>query len=173
MKRSLAMMVIGLMVVLLMASFSVGASGATNVSVAVVNIDKIINESLAGQGANRELLQLIKEKQDELNKIADAINALQKELETKDTAEKQQELTQLVNEYQQKVDEANSQIQSEAQRMRNELVGEIQEIILAIGEEQNYSLIIDSATITYYTRTNIIDITGEVVRRYNQTRNSW
>jgi outer membrane protein len=148
MKRSLAMMVIGLMVVLLMASFSVGASGATNVSVAVVNIDKIINESLAGQGANRELLQLIKEKQDELNKIADAINALQKELETKDTAEKQQELTQLVNEYQQKVDEANSQIQSEAQRMRNELVGEIQEIILAIGEEQNYSLI-------------------------NQTRNSW
>lgn len=167
------MMVIGLMVVLLMASFSVGASGATNVSVAVVNIDKIINESLAGQGANRELLQLIKEKQDELNKIADAINALQKELETKDTAEKQQELTQLVNEYQQKVDEANSQIQSEAQRMRNELVGEIQEIILAIGEEQNYSLIIDSATITYYTRTNIIDITGEVVRRYNQTRNSW
>ena len=173
MKRSLAMMVIGLMVVLLMASFSFGASGATNVSVAVVNIDKIINESLAGQGANRELLQLIKEKQDELNKIADAINALQKELETKDTAEKQQELTQLVNEYQQKVDEANSQIQSEAQRMRNELVGEIQEIILAIGEEQNYSLIIDSATITYYTRTNIIDITGEVVRRYNQTRNSW
>jgi Skp family chaperone for outer membrane proteins len=71
------------------------------------------------------------------------------------------------------LNEANSQIQSEAQRMRNELVGEIQEIILAIGEEQNYSLIIDSATITYYTRTNIIDITGEVVRRYNQTRNSW
>lgn len=130
MKRSFTIMVTGLMVVLLMALFSAAASGAGNVSVAVVNIDKVINESLAGQGANRVLLQLIKEKQDELNK-------------------------------------------AEAQRMRNELVGEIQEIILAIGEEQKYSLIIDSTTITYYTRTNIIDITGEVVRRYNEKRNSW
>lgn len=173
MKRSFTIMVTGLMVVLLMALFSAAASGAGNVSVAVVNIDKVINESLAGQGANRVLLQLIKEKQDELNKVADNINTLQKEIETQDTPEKQQQLTQLVNEYQQKVDEANSQIQAEAQRMRNELVGEIQEIILAIGEEQKYSLIIDSTTITYYTRTNIIDITGEVVRRYNEKRNSW
>jgi len=166
-------MATSLMLAGLLALLATGAGAAGNVSVAVVNVDKVINESLAGQGANRELLQLIKEKQDELNKIADAINTLQKELETKNTPEKQQELTQLVNEYQQKVDEANSEIQAEAQKMRNELVAEIQEIVMAIGEEQKYSLIIDSSTITYYTRTNIIDITGEVVRRYNERRNSW
>ena len=80
MKRSFTIMVTGLMVVLLMALFSAAASGAGNVSVAVVNIDKVINESLAGQGANRVLLQLIKEKQDELNKVADNINTLQKRL---------------------------------------------------------------------------------------------
>lgn len=173
MERSLRLMATSLMLAGLLALLATGAGAAGNVSVAVVNVDKVINESLAGQGANRELLQLIKEKQDELNKIADAINTLQKELETKNTPEKQQELTQLVNEYQQKVDEANSEIQAEAQKMRNELVAEIQEIVMAIGEEQKYSLIIDSSTITYYTRTNIIDITGEVVRRYNERRNSW
>lgn len=172
MKKSLSILA-GLMVVLMAAVFSVGASGAGSVSVAVVNIDKIINESLAGQGANRVLLQLIEEKQSELNRIIEEINVLQNELELQDTAEKQQELNQLVNEYQQKVAEANNEIQTQAQQMRNELVSEIQEIIMEIGEEQKYSLIIDSTTITYYTRTNIIDITGEVVRRYNENRRGW
>ena len=167
MRRSFA----GLIILLMLAVLSAGASGAEKISVAVVNIDKVINESLAGQGANRVLLQLIKERQGELNQIAEDINKLQKELEKKDTAEMRQQLNQLVNEYQQKVAEANNIIQTEAQQMRNELVGEIQEITLKLGDDKKYSLIIDSPTITYYTRTNIIDTTGEIVRRYNDLRN--
>lgn len=173
MKRCFTIMVTSLLAAGLMAQLAAGVYGAGKVSVAVVNVDKVIAESLAGQGANRELLQLTKKKQEELNKIADTINALQKEVAAGETPEKQQALTRLVNEYQQKVAEANSQIQVEAQKMRDELLAEIETIIMAIGEEQKYSLIIDSTTITYYTRTNIIDITGEVVRRYNEARNSW
>ena len=47
-------------------------------------------------------------------------------------------------------------------------MGEIQVVIREIGEEKGYSLVFDSTTITYFTRTNIVDITGEIVKLYDQ-----
>ena len=83
-------------------------------------------------------------------------------------AEKREQFNLLVNLYQQELTRANNDVQIFAQFLRNKLVGEIQVVIREIGEEKGYSLVIDSTTITYFTRTNIVDITGEIVKLYDQ-----
>lgn len=83
-------------------------------------------------------------------------------------AEKREQFNLLVNLYEQELTRANNDVQIFAQFLRNKLVGEIQVVIREIGEEKGYSLVIDSTTITYFTRTNIVDITGEIVKLYDQ-----
>lgn len=154
---------------------SIVAVAESDAKIGVVNINRVISESNAGQKADATLVSLIETKQQELNQASEEIVKLKEELdkmgeEDEQKKKKQAELNQAVSNYQQRVNEVNAEIQNTAQNLRNQLVKEIRVIINTIGEEENYALIFDAATVTYHTRVNIIDITGEVVRRYNQSQ---
>ncbi len=143
---------------------------AEDFRIAVVNMDKVIDESYAGQEANKALLSFIDIKQTEVDLLAEEINRFQEELGEEVTDEQLPQLYALLADYQEALDQANTEVQTQAQTLRNRLVSEILEVIRQIGEARQYDLIVDSATVTYFTRVNIVDITGEVIRNYDQIK---
>lgn len=143
---------------------------AEDFRIAVVNMDKVIDESYAGQEANKALLSFIDIKQTEVDLLAEEINRFQEELGEKVTDEQLTQLYAMLADYQEALDQANTEVQTQAQTLRNRLVSEILEVIRQIGEARQYDLIVDSATVTYFTRVNIVDITGEVIRNYDQIK---
>ncbi|MDI9418948.1 MAG: OmpH family outer membrane protein [Firmicutes bacterium] len=143
---------------------------AEDFRIAVVNMDKVIDESYAGQEANKALLSFIDIKQTEVDLLAEEINRFQEELGEEVTDEQLTQLYAMLADYQEALDQANTEVQTQAQTLRNRLVSEILEVIRQIGEARQYDLIVDSATVTYFTRVNIVDITGEVIRNYDQIK---
>lgn len=148
------------MVVLMSAAVPVAAAAP---KVAVMDLNMVITESEAGKAASAQLEAFIQERQAAVDGKAEAIRKLQEE-ETSG----QLELEQLVSEYETLVAQSEAEIQAKAEEMRSQILVEIGEVLLVLGEQEDYSLIMDTSIVHYYTQA--IDITWEVIRKYNELR---
>ncbi len=157
------------MVVLMSAAVPVVAAEA---KVAVMDLNMVMIESEAGKAASAQLEALIQERQAAVDSKAEAIRKLQEEVEeaasTNERTSGQWELEQLVLEYETLVAQSEAEIQAEAEQMRSQILIEIGEVLRVLGEQENYSLILDTSIVHYYTQA--IDITWEVIRGYNERK---
>ena len=157
------------MVVLMSAVVPVMAAEA---KVAVMDLNMVITESEAGKAASAQLEALIRERQAAVDEKAEAIRELQEEVAeaalTNKRTSGQRELDQLIPEYETLVAQSEAEIQAKADEMRSQILVEIGEVLRVIGEQENYSLIVDTSIVHYYTQA--IDITWEVIRRYNELK---
>lgn len=155
------------MVVLMSAAVPVVAAAP---KVAVMDLNIVITESEAGKEASTQLEALIQERQAAVDGKAEAIRKLQEEAAATDKEPSGQlQLEQLVSEYETLVAQSEAEIQAKAEEMRSQILVEIGEVLLVLGEQEDYSLIMDTSIVHYYTQA--IDITWEVIRKYNELRN--
>ena len=145
---------------------------AAETKVAVMDLNTVITESEAGKAASAQLEALIQERQAAVDAKAEAIRKLQDEFEeaamTNKRTSEQRELEQSVSEYEALVAQSEAEIQAKAEQMRSQILVEIGEVLRAFGEQENYSLIVDTSIVHYYTLA--IDITREVIRKYNELK---
>ena len=145
---------------------------AAEAKVAVMDLNVVITESEAGKAASAQLEALIQERQAAVDAKAEAIRKLQAEVEetalTSKRTSGQRELEQLVSEYEALVAQSEAEIQAKAEQMRSQISVEIGEVLRALGEQENYSLIVDTSIVHYYTQA--IDITQEVIHKYNELK---
>lgn len=157
------------MVVLVLAAVPVVAAEA---KVAVMDLNVVITESEAGKAASAQLEALIQERQAAVDGKAEAIRKLQEEVEetalTSKRTSGQRELEQLVSEYEALVAQSEAEIQAKAEEMRSRILSEIGDVLRALGEQENYSLIMDTSIVHYYAQA--VDITWEVIRKYNELK---
>jgi len=151
---------------------AVGASAqSSNLRIAVLDLDVVMTESLAAKQANANLAAFVQERQNEINEINARVDALQNELASDnlsnaDRTAKQQELNALIDELQRRVVQAQEEINARQQQLRNAVLNDIGQVLRIIGQERDYSLILDSSAVFYYKL--VVDITWEVVRRYDE-----
>ena len=140
--------------------------------VAVMDLNMVITESEAGKAASAQLEALIQERQAAVDVKAEAVRKLREEVEdaavTNRRTSQQRELEQLVSEYEALVAQSEAEIQAKAEEMRRQILGEIGEVLRVLGEQENYSLIVDTSIVHYYTQA--IDITREVIRKCNELK---
>jgi len=170
--RAIAPLVI--LVVLVIA----GASYAQQVTkVAIINSQKAFETSAEGKRALTQLQELDTRIKANLQKMDDAIRLLENRMNTGRLTMTNEALMGLQADVDKKTTERKRYEEDQAreaqqlsatliQKIRTEMVA----VIEALAKERGLELVLDAATSGVVTANPAIDITDEVVRRYDQTK---
>lgn len=142
--------------------------------IAVIEVERLLQESGRGQNVVQELTRLRDEKQAELQSQQDQLAALQKQytdgrltLADERLAEMEKQIEDMTIALQRAQDEANR----EMQRMQGERFGEIEQAILPIiaqvGREFGYTAIFNKFQGGLLYAADAADITNLILERYN------
>jgi outer membrane protein len=159
------------------AAWATAASEEPAIRIGVVDIDQAISSTEEGKAAREELSRKQREAETKVQPMIERYRALEEELKTKkfvlsDDAlyQKQLDLAEMRNEVQAKMREIDGQLQVDQKRLEGPLLAKLKDIIEEIGKSQGFTLIIHrNAPGVLYARESV-DITSQVVERYNKKK---
>jgi outer membrane protein len=139
---------------------------------AVVDLQRALNEVEEGASAKKALKKEFDEKQKTLDAKQNELKRLKDELDAQATLMTEQKKAERVMDLQRKLQEVQQlymQLQQDLSKREGEVTQGIFQkmgVILAqMGEEQNYSAIVERTAVPYFKPS--IDVTNELIRRYN------
>jgi len=155
-----------------------GASYAQQVTkVAIINSQKAFETSVEGKRALGQLQDLDTKIKTNLQKMDDAIRLLENRLNTGRLTMTNEALLALQADIDKKTTERKRYEEDQnrdAQQLSGTLIqkirGEMVAVIEILAKERGLELVLDAATSGVVTASPTIDITDEVVRRYDQTK---
>lgn len=150
-----------------------GAADA-QVKIAVIESERIVTESTKGQAALEQLKQLREQKMAEARTIQNEINDLRKRLDEGGNALSEDKQAELRKQYEDKVIAAR-RFQDDADRdlakLRDETLAKIEKEVLQvidqIGQEGDYTIILNKFQSGLVYADDAIDITDQVIQRFN------
>lgn len=157
-------------------AFNWRPADAAEVKIGVVDLMKALNESNSGKKAKTELEALIKSKQSGVDEKGREIEKLKGDLDKQASVlsadakkSKEEELERLLREYQRLVSDSQAELKKKESELTGEILKQIRAVIDKIGQEGGYSMIIENADGIILFSKKEINITDEVLKRYNES----
>lgn len=159
-------------------SFTGAVALAPNVAaaeqrIAVVDLQKAINEASAGAQAKARIQGAIGQKQASIQAmeadLTQRIEAYEKQklvLSAEARAAKEQELGQAQMTFQQTYMQAQQEIQMLEMQLMDELIGKLRPVCETVAKEKGFSMVLEANTGVVWSDSTV-DITAEVIKRFN------
>ncbi|HMK56186.1 MAG TPA: OmpH family outer membrane protein [Dissulfurispiraceae bacterium] len=177
MKKLVLMSTLGCFLILFAVSPVLAADAALKIG--LVDLYKAVNESEQGKKAKSELEAMIKSKQGSLEDKGKAIEKLKGELEKKGGVlsadakkSKEDEFERLTREYQRTVADSQNEVRKKEGELTGRIVKDIRDIITAIAQEEQYTLILEKAEGLVLFSDKGLDITDKVIQRVDGKQKS-
>lgn len=153
------------------------ALAADNAKIGYVDLRSALNESETGKKAKADLEAVVKAKQAAIDEKGKSIDKLKGELEKQASVlsadakkAKEEEIERVMRDYQRLVQDSQTEIKKKESEVTLSIIKEIRDIIDKIGQEENYSLILENFEgIILYSKKDL-DITDKAVKRYNESK---
>lgn len=153
------------------------AFAADNAKIGYVDLRSALNESETGKKAKADLEAVVKAKQAAIDEKGKSIDKLKGELEKQASVlsadakkAKEEEIERVMRDYQRLVQDSQTEIKKKESEVTLSIIKEIRDIIDKIGQEENYSLILENFEgIILYSKKDL-DITDKAVKRYNESK---
>ena len=165
-------LILSFLVVLTDTAKAQAAAETKPLKVGVVDRMKIIEDSKEGQTARATLEKEKNEKQRDLDKLQDELKLLQEDLAKQGALlteekkrEKEETLVRKGRDLKRLYEDYNRDLSKRQDELLGSIMNKLNQAIKDYGQEQGYSLILDS-TITLFQGSEV-DITKEVLKRYN------
>jgi len=174
MQKRLMTMVLLAAVMVVMCSLLVQAQ---TIKVGVVNSQEILEKSIEGKKAIAQLEEKNRKTQQDLAKLDDQIRQLETKLNTQSLTMTQEAVISLSadldrkrTERQRMAEDATKDMQELQQRLYLKIQNEVMPIINKLGQEKGLDLILDlrASGVLYFNP--VVDLTSEVIRRYDATK---
>ncbi len=143
----------------------------------LVDLFKAVNESEQGKKAKTELEAMIKVKQDSLEEKGKAIEKLKAELDKQGGVlsgeakrAKEEEMERLTREYQRSVADSQNDVRKKEGELTGRIVKDLRDIVLAIADEEKYTLILEKAEGLVLFADKSLDITDKVIKRFDESK---
>jgi outer membrane protein len=154
--------------------FALSFSAVAETKIAVVDLERALNEVSDGQVAKGKLQDEFKKKQDMLDKKQAELKKLQDSLQSKASVLTEKAKQEKAMEFQSKYAEAQ-QIYAETQqdfvKRQQEVMGDILKkmnpIVRDIAQKEGYSAVLNRTDATVVYAQSNLDVTDEVIKRYN------
>lgn len=150
------------------------AQDAPRPFVAVIDVDQLVQESAAGKEALTRLQKLRDDKLAEGKKMAADLEALQQQLNAQRATLSDQKVSDLGKQIEDKQiqlkrfqDDTQQQLQDAQEKEYARLNDQLMPIITEIGKEKKYVLIFNKYRSGLLYADDSVDITDEVLRRFN------
>jgi len=160
--------------------FFVGMASASGFAadtskIGLVDFQEILKESSAGKFARQKINKRGQELEENLKEMQNKIEGLREKLEKESLVmskekreQKQREIRIKINDFKQK----NEQYKKDFQKMRQEVINnmkkEVFDLAQKIGKNKEYLLIMEKNTAGVLYYSDSIDITDEVITKYNE-----
>ena len=152
-----------------------GTAMAEEIKIAVVDLDQAINATDQGKKAREELQGKQKQAEGQLKPMYEKGKALAEEIQSKrfvlseDALRKKQlDLADIQNDLKSKGAELEGQFKIDYERLVGPLRDKLLGILTEFGKEQGYTLILERNTPGVIYSKEALDITDEVVKRFNK-----
>jgi len=152
-----------------------GTAVADEVKIAIVDLDRAINATDQGKKAREELQGKQKQAEGQLKPMYEKGKALNEEIQSKrfvlseDALRKKQlDLMDIQNDLKSKGAELEGQFKIDYERLVGPLRDKLLGILTDFGKEQGYTLILERNTPGVIYSKEALDITDEVVKRFNK-----
>lgn len=139
-----------------------------------VDLQRALNESDTGKKAKEEFKVQVDKLQGKLKKQKDEIDNLKDRLEKKALVMKEEERGNLEEDYRKKLRDFERDYkdsQADLQKKDNDLTGgiirELQEVIRDYGEQQGYTVILETSSNAVVYGAKSADVTEAIIERYN------
>jgi outer membrane protein len=156
------------------APISTGAAGPARVG--VINVERLIQESALGKEAFARVRKLNDSKKDEADKLAKELREMEQKLADQGQSLTDDKREQLQKTYQEKAisykrfgDDAQRVLEEAQKKELQQLENRVLPVIQQVGKEKGYTLIFNKYSGALVYADEGVDITDEVLRRFNTT----
>ncbi len=156
----------------LVASLLPAPAAAQEFKIAILSIQKVIDQSQAGQEARKVLEAKQSEMQPKFKKEQDALQAQAKEIEKKSSVwseevriQKEREYQKNMREFQLKAEDAQFELKQLQKKVLDPIFKELQKLITDLGKREGYSMIFEkSKSNGLLYADDALDITDMVIK---------
>lgn len=169
------------MAALLLGFCSAGGASALDLKIGIVNINKALNTSQAGERSKKILMAAKNQKENDLKakdaqfrKLVEDTRSNSMMLSDTAKADKEKELRDKENALRLEVQDAQRELQEQERKLTESIFADLRGVIASIGKEQKFDLILEqgASQVILYTPLKFDDLTDEVIERYNKTQSS-
>ena len=172
------MLAIGVFLCVVPIFSSLEAAGLEKLKIGVVDFQKVLNNSEAGQRSRKILLASKEQKESELKAIGEKLKKEREELKNNillteaAKAKKQAELREKEINWRNDYKAGERELQRKQIKASESIFSEVQIVINLISKEDKFDLIIEQTTARtiLYSRSKLINITDKVINRYNNIK---
>lgn len=151
------------------------AQKSTDLKIGVVNFQTVLTTSEAGKRSRKILLASKGQKEAELRAIGEQIKKEREELENNilltasAKTKKQKELRERESQWRKEFKIAERELQKKQIKVSETIYSELKTVINLVATEKNFDFIIEqsNAQTILYSRRKLIDLTAEVIDKYN------
>jgi len=163
---------IGLTLAILLMSAAPALSGEAKI--AFVDLQQALNLSSAGKAAKEKIAVKVKEYESLIDSRQDELKKLKEELEKKALllsesarADKERDYQQKLKEFQRYTKDVQEELQQQDADHTRRILEEIFKVIKTIGEEENYTLVLEKTESSILYADDQIDLTAKVIKTYD------
>ena len=153
---------------------SVTAEETAQVKIAVINMQKVVRKSVAGQKAMEKLNKKFESLQKKLKAKQDELKAFKEDLGKKGPlmnenakAEKEREYKKALRDFKDQSDDAQFEMRQAESKSMEPVLKELEKVVTRIGDEGGYTLILEKNMPGIYFNASNVDITDEVIKAYD------
>lgn len=165
MKKMLGMLV----AILLCAALPVGAA---DVKIGVIDLQRALNVSEAGQAARARIAgkagdyqKTIQGRQEELKKLQAEFEKQKMLLSKEAIADKERDYQQKVKEFQRFAKDAQEELQQEDAQATRRILEEVRKVVEKIGSQSGYAVILEKSSVLFFAEG--IDMTDQVIKAFD------
>lgn len=152
-----------------------GHVAEAEIKIGIVDLQKALNESEAGKQAKKNLEEIIKAKQKQIDQKGKEIEKLKEEIDKQSSVlsekalrQKQDELDRKMRDYKRFVQDAQDEVKRKEAQLTEEILKELRKVIYEIGKEEKFTLILEKVEGVILYTDEAVDITQKVIERYNK-----
>ncbi|RKX61647.1 MAG: hypothetical protein DRP37_03525 [Thermodesulfobacteriota bacterium] len=153
---------------------NVTAEETAQVKIAVINMQKVVRKSVAGQKAMKKLNKKFENLQKKLRAKQDKLKAFKEDLGEKvplmnedAKAEKEREYKKAIRDFKDQSDDAQFEMRQAESKSMEPVLKELEKVVTRIGEKGGYTLILEKNMPGIYFNASEVDITDEVIKAYD------
>ena len=163
--------------VTVVALVAAAAPAHAQMKIALVDVQRALNESQAGKAAKDKFKVEFDRMQNSLKGEKDRLDRMKDDLEKKSAVLKESERKNLAEDFEskrrdlrRKLEDSDAELRKKDQELTGDILKKLAEVIQQIGERDGYTLILESSSSPVLYGSKTIDITEEVIRSYDSKR---
>jgi len=151
------------------------AVAQNGIKIGYVDLQRALNETESGKRARESFKSEVERMEGNLQKRKQEVQRLEEELQKKELLLREEERESLARDYRQKLrdferlyQDSQQELKIKDQSLTGRIIDELRQVIAEIGEQGNYTVILEGNNTVVLYGAKTIDLTDAVIKTYNQ-----